>query len=106
MDNPMMAALAQLQQMQQKMAETQASLEHKTITEEVGGGVVKVTATGAGRLTKVEIQPEAIDPNDRETLEDLIISGVNKALDAAQEMAAKEMDAATGGMMPNIPGLF
>ena len=106
MDNQMMAALQQLQQMQEKMAETQASLEHKTVTEEVGGGVVKVTATGAGRITKVEIQPEAIDPNDHETLEDLVISGVNKALDSAAAMAAKEMDAVTGGMMPNIPGLF
>ena len=55
--------------------------------------------------SKVEIKPEAIDPDDREGLEDLLITAINKALDAAQEMAGKEMEAATSGMMPNIPGL-
>ena len=105
MGNPMMAAMQQMQQMQAKMAETQEALQHKTVTEEVGGGMVRVTATGGGRITKVEIKPEAIDPEDREGLEDLIIAGVNKALDAAQDMAEKEMEAATAGMMPNISGL-
>jgi DNA-binding YbaB/EbfC family protein len=105
MSNPMMAALQQLQEMQAKMAETQEALQHKTVTEEVSGGIVKVTANGGGRITKVDIKPEAVDPDDREGLEDLIITAVNKALDAAQEMASKEMDAATGGMMPDLPGL-
>ena len=103
--NEMMQAMAQLQQMQQKMAETQAALENKTVTEETGGGVVRATMTGSQRLTKLEIRPEAVDTADMSMLEDLVITAVNKAIESSKEMAARDMEEATKGMMPNIPGL-
>lgn len=104
--NEMMQAMQQLQAMQQKMAEAQAALENKTVTAETGGGAVRATMTGALKLTRLEIKPEVIDPNDQAMLEDLVITAVNKALEAARSMAASDMEAATAGMMPNIPGLM
>jgi DNA-binding YbaB/EbfC family protein len=103
--NEMMQAMQQLQAMQQKMAETQSALENRSVTEESGGGAVRATVTGAFELTKLEIKPDAIDTDDTTMLEDLIITAVNKAMTAAREMAAREMENATRGMMPNIPGL-
>lgn len=103
--NDMMQAMQQLQQMQQKMAEAQAALENKTVTEETGGGVVRATMSGSQRLMKLEIKPEAIDPSDPAMLEDLVITAVNKALESSRKMAADDMETATKGMMPNIPGL-
>src|SRR5437588_17919 len=105
MPNPMMDALQQLQQMQHRIAETQARVEQMTVTEEINSGLIRVTANGAGHVTKLEVKPEAIDPADREGLEDLLIAAVNKALDSAKEMAARELESVTQGMMPNIPGL-
>ena len=103
--NEMMQAMQQLQQMQQKMAEAQAALENKTVSEETGGGMVRATMTGSQRLMKLEIKPEAIDAADTAMLEDLIITAVNKAIESSKAMAARDMEAATAGMMPNIPGL-
>ena len=103
--NPMMQAMQQLQLMQQKMAETQAALGNRFVTEEVSGGLVRVTANGHGAITKLEIKPEAINAEEREMLEDLVITAVNKAIESAKAMAAHEMEQATGGMMPDIPGL-
>jgi len=89
--------------MQRKVAEVQEALAGKTVTAEAGGGMVKVTANGAQRITAINIEPEVIDPDDLELLEDLIIAGVNKALDEAAQIAQKEMGEAAGGMLP--PGL-
>lgn len=86
--------------MQRKMAEVQESLAKKTVTAEAGGGMVQVTASGAQRVTAIRIDPTAIDPGDTELLEDLIIAGVNKALDEAAEMARREMGNLTGGLLP------
>jgi nucleoid-associated protein EbfC len=86
--------------MQRQMAETQEKLAAKTTTAEAGGGMVKVTANGAQRVTAIKIDPDVIDPNDIEMLEDLIIAGVNKALEEAANMAREEMSRAAGGMMP------
>ncbi len=105
MNDMMMQAMQKMQEMQQKMEETQAKLETMTVTEETGGGAVKVTATGANKIQKVEISSEAIDPEDKEMLEDLVLTAVNKALETAKKMADWEMQNATQGMMPNIPGL-
>jgi nucleoid-associated protein EbfC len=107
MSNPMMQAMQQLQLMQQKMAEAQAALEHKTITEEGGGGMVRVTANGLGRITKLEVSPEAIAAaaDDREMIEDLLIATINKTLDSSKQMANSDIGEATKGLMPNIPGL-
>ena len=86
--------------MQKKMTEAQESLAEKTVTSEAGGGMVKVTANGAQRITSIKIDPDAIDPNDMELLEDLIIAGVNKALDEASNVARGEMTKAAGSMLP------
>ncbi len=92
-----------IMEMQKKMNEVQESLAAKTVSAEAGGGMVKVTANGAQQITAVKIDPEAVDPDDLELLEDLIIAGVNKALEEAQNVARKEMQGAAGGMLP--PGM-
>lgn len=86
--------------MQRKIAEAQEALASKTASAEAGGGMVKVTANGAQRVTAIKIEPDAVDLDDLELLEDLIIAGVNKALEQAQALAKEEMSKAAGGMMP------
>ncbi|MBZ0203480.1 MAG: YbaB/EbfC family nucleoid-associated protein [Ignavibacteria bacterium] len=103
--NPMQGMLKQVQKMQEKMQEVQNELENKFVTEESGGGMVKVTANGKLQVTKLEIEKEVINPEEPDMLEDLIVAAVNKAIDSAQKMAQDEMQKATSGMMPNIPGL-
>lgn len=90
-------------EMQQRVAEAQEALASKTVTVEAGGGMVKVTASGAMRITSVKLEAEVIDPADQELLEDLIVAGVNKALDEAAAMARDEMSRIAGGMLP--PGM-
>ena len=89
--------------MQKKMSEAQEELASKTVTSEAGGGMVKVTANGNQQITAIEIEPDAVDPDDLELLEDLVIAGVNKALEEAAEMAQNEMRNSMGGMLP--PGM-
>lgn len=89
--------------MQRQMAEVQESLAAKTVTAEAGGGMVKVTANGVQRITAITIERDAVDPDDLELLEDLVIAGTNKALEEAAAMARQEMQSAAGGMLP--PGL-
>jgi hypothetical protein len=92
-----------MMEMQQKMSEAQETLASKTVTAEAGGGMVKVTANGAQRVTAIDIEREVVDPDDLEMLEDLIISGVNKALEEASEMAKQEMQKSAGSFLP--PGM-
>lgn len=89
--------------MQQKMAEAQQALEGKSVTAEAGGGMVKVTANGAQRVIAIKIEQSVVNPDDMEMLEDLIIAGVNKALDEAAAMARAEMQKTAGNFLP--PGL-
>ena len=89
--------------MQRKIAEAQESLGAKTVVAEAGGGMVQVTANGLQRITRIKIEPGAVDPNDLELLEDLVIAGVNKALEEAAHLARGEMSRAATGMLP--PGL-
>lgn len=86
--------------MQNKMSEAQEALAAKTVTAEAGGGMVKVTANGAQRVTAIKIERDAVDPDDLELLEDLIIAGVNKALEEAAAVAKDEMGKAAGSMLP------
>lgn len=94
----------QLQAMQQQMAEAQEALGDKTVEITSGGGVVKVVMTGHQKLQSITIDPEIIDPDDVEMLQDLIVAAVNEAVEASQNLAAEEMESITGGL--NIPGLF
>lgn len=95
--------LKQAQQMQAKLAETQAELAEKTIEASVGGGKVKVVATGAGDVVSIKIDPQVVDPQDVEMLEDLVLSGVKQAIEDAKKMAGSEMGKLTAGL--NIPGM-
>jgi DNA-binding YbaB/EbfC family protein len=94
-----------VQKVQEKMQEVQKELENKFVTEESGGGMVKVTLNGKLQVTKIDMEKEVVNPGDIEMLEDLIVAAVNKGIDSAQKMAQDEMQKATSGMLPNIPGL-
>jgi len=80
-----------IMEMQQKMNEVQENLASKSVTSEAGGGMVKVTANGAQRITAIKIDPDAVDPDDLELLEDLVIAGVNKALEEAQKSGKNQV---------------
>jgi hypothetical protein len=97
--------MKQAQEMQQRIAQVQDELANRTVTAESGGGMVKVTANGKQHILRIAIEKEVIDPADAEMLEDLIVAGVNKALEESQKLAQDEMKKATAGMLPNIPGL-
>ncbi len=89
-----------MMEMQQKISEAQDELAKKTVTVEAGGGMVRVTANGLQRVTSIKVEPDAVDPDDLELLEDLVVAGVNKALEEAAQMAKAEMGKAAGGMLP------
>ncbi len=94
----------QAQQMQQKMAKLQDELAQRTVEASVGGGMVSVTVNGKNEVLSLKIEPQVVDPDDIEMLEDLVLAGVNEALRKSQEMISDEMSKLTGGM--KIPGLF
>ena len=94
----------QAQQMQQKMAKLQDELGQRTVEASVGGGMVSVTVNGKNEVLSLKIEPQVVDPDDIEMLEDLVLAGVNEALRKSQEMISDEMSKLTGGM--KIPGLF
>lgn len=95
--------MKQAQRMQDDLAAAQADLATKTLEATAGGGKVTVTASGAGDILKIKIDPSVVDPTDVEVLEDLVLAGVQKAQEEARELAASDMKKITGGM--NIPGL-
>lgn len=96
--------LKQVQKMQKQMEKTQAELEEKEVEASAGGGAVSVKVNGKREILDVVIQPEVVDPDDIEMLQDLILAATNEALRKAEEMTNKEMGKITGGM--NVPGLF
>lgn len=91
------------QQMQQEMARVQAELETATAEGSSGGGAVKATVTGKQELVALSIDPSAVDPEDVEMLQDLVMAAVNDALKASQQLAEQKMGAVTAGL--RIPGL-
>ncbi|MGH3046208.1 MAG: YbaB/EbfC family nucleoid-associated protein [Gaiellaceae bacterium] len=98
--------MQQVQQMQAEMAKAQDELANERVEASVGGGMVTVTASGSGDIVGIKISPEAIDPDDPETLEDLVLAGVNEALRNAQELAQSKLGGAVGGLKGlGLPGL-
>ena len=95
--------LKQAQEMQARLSAVQDELANSVTEASVGGGAVVATVTGGTKVTEIRIQPEVVDPDDVEMLQDLVLAAVNEAMDSAQEEAAKKMSAITGGL--NIPGL-
>ena len=98
------AMLKQAQKMQQEMLRMQAEQEAKTFTAKAGGGMVAATVNGKHELVNMEINPEAVDPDDVEMLQDMIIAAVNEAMRIADADAANNMARLTGGL--NLGGLF
>lgn len=94
----------QLQAMQQQMVEAQEALGDKTVEVSAGGGAITVVMTGHQKLQSITIDPEVVDPEDVEMLQDLILAAINEAVEASQNLAADELGSITGGL--NIPGLF
>ena len=90
-------------QMQEQMTATQEAVEAQEFTASVGGGVVTAKVNGKKELLSVVIKPEAVDPEDVEMLQDLVVSAVNEALRQAEDAMSKSMNAFTGGL--GIPGL-
>ncbi len=82
----------QAQEMQEQMQKAQAEMENEVVEGTAGGGAVTVTATGTGKITEIKIKKEAIDPDDPETLEDLVLAAVNSALQAAEELAKSKLN--------------
>ncbi|MDH5582195.1 MAG: YbaB/EbfC family nucleoid-associated protein [Bdellovibrionales bacterium] len=96
--------MKQAQQMQTKMATLQKELEARELEVSSGGGMVKVKITGKQEILEVKLDPECVDPNDIEMLEELIKTGVNQAVKESQDMVSKAMSKVTGGL--KVPGLF
>lgn len=96
-----------IQEMQSKMQEVQSQLSSITVEAEAGGGMVKVTANGLRQIVSIKFDEDVVDPSDKEMLEDLIVAGVNKALELADEAAKEKMQDAYKGMIPGggIPGM-
>ena len=90
--------MKQAQRMQRQMEENQKALEEKEFTAAAGGGAVEVTVTGKREVKKIHIEPEAVDPEDVEMLEDLIVAAVNEAMRKVEEESAAVMSRLTGGL--------
>jgi DNA-binding YbaB/EbfC family protein len=93
--------MKQAQQMQEQLAQAQEEVANEVVEASVGGGMVTVKATGSGQVVEVKIKREAIDPDDPEVLEDMVLAAVNEALRSAESL----MQAKVGGMMGGLGGL-
>jgi len=104
MKKNMAAQFGMLQKLQKEMEDVQKALESMTVEGSAGGGMVTVTANGKQKITGVKIDPEVIDKDDVEILEDLVTAAVNQALDKSRELANDEMQKVAGGLLGNLPG--
>ena len=96
--------LKQAQQFQQRMGTIQEELSHKVVTGTAGGGMVTATVNGKGELVGLAIEPDIVNPDDVQMLQDLIRAAVNDGLNKARELGREEMGKLTGGL--NLPGMF
>lgn len=101
----MAGLLKQAQKLQQQLEETQANLANIRVEGSAGGGMVIVSANAAQEVIEIRIDPEVINPEDAEMLEDMVLAAVNQALANAKTKANEEMAKVTGGMMPGLGGL-
>src|SRR3954470_3888765 len=97
----------QVGQMQEQMQKAQQELADETVEATAGGGMVTVVANGAGEIKQIKIDPKAIDPNDSELLEDMILAAVNEAIRAAQNLMESKLGGLAGGALGGLglPGL-
>lgn len=96
--------MQQAQMMQQRMQQIQEEVEKKSVTATAGGGVVTIKMSGKKEIEEIVLKPEVVDPDDIETLQDLIMVAVNDAIKQADDMLTDGLSEITGGL--NIPGLF
>jgi DNA-binding YbaB/EbfC family protein len=98
--------MAQLAQMQERLAKAQEEIENRIATATAGGGAVTVEITGSYRVKSLKIDPEVVDPDDMGMLEDLVAAAVNEALNQVQGFHSENLGALTGGLnIPGLPGL-
>ncbi|HFC12094.1 MAG TPA: YbaB/EbfC family nucleoid-associated protein [Anaerolineae bacterium] len=90
--------MAKVQAMQEQMKVTQANLENEFVTVSAGGGMVTIEISGHQRVKAITVNPDIVDPEDVETLEDILLEAVNQAIEESQAMAAGKMDGITGGL--------
>ena len=88
----------QIQMLQQQMLQTQESLGEQTVTATAGGGVIEVVMTGQQRVQSITIDPEVVDPEDVEMLQDLVVAAVNEAIERSQALAADQLGGLAGGL--------
>jgi len=101
----MQQMMQKAQRMQEEMARTQAALEEREVSASAGGGMVSVTVlAGSKEIKSLEIKPEAVDPDDVEMLQDMVMAAVNEAIRQADELVKREMSKVTGGL--NLGGLY
>jgi len=95
--------MEQIQKLQEELVKAQEALAEETVTVTAGGGVITVVMTGHQRLQSVTIDPDVVDPDDVEMLQDLIVAAVNEAIERSQALAAERLSGLTGGL--GLPGL-
>ncbi|MFN8594574.1 MAG: YbaB/EbfC family nucleoid-associated protein [Anaerolineae bacterium] len=95
--------LAQIQKLQADMVKAQEALADETLEVTAGGGAITIIVTGQQRIKSIKLQPDVVDPNDLEMLQDLLVAAVNEAIERSQAYAAQKLQGLTGGL--GIPGL-
>lgn len=100
----MQAMIRQAQKMQEDMATKQAELDAQEYDIQAGGGVVTVKINGKKEILAIDIKPEIVDPDDIETLSDILVAGINEAIKRVEDTNTAEMEKITGGL--NMPGMF
>ena len=99
----MQEMMKQARKMQEQLAQAQENMKDVTVDASAGGGMVKATVNGDLELVSIQIDPDALDPEDVDLLQDMIVAAVNEAIRGVSEVASKQMSSITGGL--NIPGM-